>query len=133
MLHQREACVCSCVQVLAWCWEGKSGSGKQKGGVLAGLWELTWLQTIVIFLMVPHPCGLFLVLLIHEKVDMCFQAASSSSEWMLGFLLKADRHIVKAQVSTSDSTRGVFRDVLGRRSSCAEWDTVMLDGSVVCS
>lgn len=63
----------------------------------------------------------------------CFQAASSSSEWMLGFWLKADRHTVKAQVSTSDSTRRVFRDVLGRRSSCAEWDTVMLDGSVVCS
>lgn len=42
------------------------------------------------FLVVPHPCSLFLVLLIHEKVDVCFQASSSTSELMLGFFLKAD-------------------------------------------
>ena len=54
------------------------------------------------FLLVPHLCGLFLVLLIHEKVDVCFQAPSSTSELMLGFFLKADRHTARAQVSVRD-------------------------------
>lgn len=39
------------------------------------------------------PCGLFLVLLVHLKVDVCFQASSSTCELMLGFFLKVDRHI----------------------------------------
>lgn len=45
------------------------------------------------FLLVPHPCGLFLVLLIHKELDVGFQASSSTSELMLGFFLQAGRHV----------------------------------------
>lgn len=53
------------------------------------------------FLLVPNPYGLFL-LLIHEEVNVCFQASSSTSELMLGFFLKADRQQQRVQVSVHD-------------------------------
>lgn len=59
-----------------------------KGGVLAGLQDLTWLHTIFCWFPTSVGCSL---LLIHEEVNVCFQASSSTSELMLGFFLKADR------------------------------------------
>lgn len=53
-------------------------------------------------LLVSHPCMLFLVLLIHEKVDVCFQASRSTSELMLWFFLKAARQVARAQVSVRE-------------------------------
>lgn len=106
---------------------------KETGNVLRGLWELTWLQTILCWFLTL--CGVLGAA--NSWEGGCVFSGLQLYIWMDAWIFPEDRQILSNSTSMCTchlaALGGVFSDVLEMRSPCAEQDTVMLGGSIIYS